>query len=72
MGKDARAVSPCAAVSSLGGGVETSLRVADGIRSQFQENGGLGVHYDELTGGTLEFLFVAEREERPGWGFARE
>ena len=34
-------------------------------------NGGLGVHYDELTGGTLEFLFVAGREERPGWGFTR-
>ena len=36
-----------------------------------EEDGGLGVHYDELTGGTLEFLFVGARGERPGWGFTR-
>jgi hypothetical protein len=35
-------------------------------------HGGVGVHYDELSGGTLEFLSVGEWEEQPGWGFTRE
>jgi hypothetical protein len=37
----------------------------------FEESDGLGVHYVELGGGTLEFLSVARRHDQPDFRSSR-